>query len=211
MEFKTAKLSNGLEIVAEINDQTRSTALGFFVMTGGRDDSVPGISHFLEHMIFKGTKKRSALQVSYELGNLGVQANAYTAPENTVYYGSVITKYFSGYQELLSDMMRPSLVQEEFDTEKNVILEEVALYKDRPGFYLDELARSNYFQNHPLGISVLGSTETVSSITRDQMQSYFESRYSPTNMILCATGNINWEQFVPRSYGGFLTDQYMHD
>ncbi len=196
-----AVLSNGLQVIGETSEDNKSCAIGFFVNTGSRDESEPeaGISHFLEHMMFKGTKKRSALEVTYHLGNIGAQANAYTSDENTVYYAAIIPEYFEDMQELLSDMLRPSLVQEEFDTEKNVILEEIALYQDRPHFYLFENAISEYFAGHPSGNSVLGTTKSVSAITRDQMADYFERRYCPSNITLVATGKYDWDSFLQRA------------
>ena len=164
-------LSNGLTIVGEVNPNHKSCGLGYFVKTGARDETKEeaGISHFLEHMMFKGTAKRDALQVSFDLGNIGAQANAFTSEENTVYYSAIIPEYFEELHELLTDMLRPSLVQEEFDTEKKVILEEIALYQDRPHFYLYEHATAAFFGTHPLSQSVLGTTESVSALTNGQL------------------------------------------
>lgn len=191
-------LSNGLTIIGEVSPVHKSAGLGFFVKTGSRDESPEesGISHFLEHMVFKGTKKRSALDITFELGNIGAQANAFTSEENTVYYSAIIPEYFDTLQNLLSDMLRPALVQEEFDTEKKVILEEIALYQDRPNFYLYESASREFFEGHPAGNSVLGSEDSVSQISSEQMRSYFERRYTTSNIVLVASGNFNFEQFV---------------
>ena len=140
MDFKKYTLENNLTLLGEVNPHAKSVALGFFVKTGARDETadVSGVSHFLEHMMFKGTEKRSALDVTYDLGNLGAQANAFTSEENTVYYASVLPEYFEDTLELLSDMLRPSLSQEEYDVEKKVILEEIALYQDHPMHILFE-------------------------------------------------------------------------
>lgn len=191
-------LSNGLTILAESNPANVSAGIGFFVRTGARDetDRESGVSHFLEHMMFKGTPTRSALDINLELGNLGAQANAFTSEENTVYYATVIPEKFKAMQELLSDMMRPALDPEEFSMEKKVILEEIALYRDRPHFYLFERAFKDYFGSHPAGNSVLGSDESISAVTRDEMKSYFDRRYSPSNMVLVASGNFSVDQFV---------------
>ncbi len=191
-------LGNGLTVLGETNSSNVSCAIGYFVRTGARDETAAesGVSHFLEHMMFKGTPSRSALEINLELGNLGAQANAFTSEENTVYYASVIPESFRAMQELLSDMLRPSLDPGEFDMEKKVILEEIALYQDRPHFYLFENALKDYFGKHGAGNSVLGSHESVSAITQPQMVDYFRRRYSPSNMVLCATGNFNWDQFV---------------
>ena len=196
VEIKT--LSNGLQIIGEPNAAHKSAGIGYFVKTGARDETAveSGLSHFLEHMMFKGTATRSAIDINFALGNIGAQANAFTSEENTVYYAVVIPECFKEMQGLLSDMLRPALAQEEFDTEKNVILEEIALYQDRPQFYLFENASIDFFSGHPAGNSVLGSTESISAMTSTQMRSYFTRRYASNNIALVASGNFNWNEFV---------------
>lgn len=191
-------LANGLKLLGEYSPHNQSAAIGFFVRTGSRDEvgREAGVSHFLEHMMFKGTPTRSAIDITFQLGNIGAQANAFTSEENTVYYSVVVPEYFSKIQELLSDMMRPAMDPAEFATEKNVILEEIALYQDRPQFYLFETALEDYFAGHPAGNSVLGSTKSITEVTRDEMAQYFEKRYSPSNMVLVASGRFDWDQFV---------------
>jgi len=147
-------------------------------------------------MLFKGTPKRSALELTFDMGNIGAQANAFTSEENTVYYGAVLPEYVSSLQEILSDMMRPALRQEDFDTEKQVILEEIALYQDRPHFFLFENASKDFFASHPAGNSVLGSPESIRALTSGTMRDYFGRRYSPTNVALVAAGNFDWQTFV---------------
>jgi predicted Zn-dependent peptidase len=198
---KQHTLANGLHIIGEVNPNNKTCGLGFFVNTGARDELVreAGISHFLEHMLFKGTKKRNALQITFDMGAVGAQSNAYTSEENTVYYSSVIPEYMPDIQDILSDMMKPALDPDEFDMEKNVILEEISLYLDRPHFYLFENASRDFFGSHPAGNSVLGTLDSVSSISRDDMQAYFDRRYSPSNMVLVASGNFNWEDFIVRA------------
>lgn len=191
-------LSNGLTILAESNPANVSAGIGFFVRTGARDETPreSGVSHFLEHMMFKGTPTRSALDINLELGNLGAQANAFTSEENTVYYATVIPEKFKAMQELLSDMLRPALDPEEFSTEKKVILEEIALYRDKPHFYLFENAFKDYFGSHPAGNSVLGSDDSIAAVTRDEMKAYFDRRYSPSNIVLAASGNFSVDEFL---------------
>ncbi len=201
MKFFQHTLSNGLTLIGEQRKTAVSAAIGFFVRTGARDESeeVSGVSHFLEHMMFKGTEKRSALDITYEMGAIGAQANAYTSEETTVYYMAVLPEYFDTALELLSDMLRPSLDQKEFDVEKNVILEEIALYHDRPTHVLFEAAMRTFFGTHPAGNSVLGTIDSISALSRDQMQGYFDSRYAPNNLVLCATGDFNWDSFVEQA------------
>lgn len=194
-------LSNGLTIIGETNPAALSCGLGFFVKTGARDETQKesGVSHFLEHMLFKGTPKRSALQLTYDMGRIGAQSNAFTSEENTVYYAGVLPEYFADAQEILCDMLRPALDPEEFKTEKKVILEEIALYQDRPHYYLYENALREYFAGHPAGNSVLGSSDSISALTSGEMRAYFERRYAPNNMVLVASGNFKWEPFVERT------------
>ena len=159
VEFHT--LSTGLQPIGAVNKANKSASIGYFVKTCSRYESPveSGVSHFLEHMMFKGTPKRSALEITFELGNLGAQANAYTSEENTVYYATGLTKFFPAMQELLSDMLRPALDPQEFDVEKKVILEEIALYQDRPTFYFFEKALGEYVDSNPAGNYVLGTSE----------------------------------------------------
>ncbi|CAA9297592.1 MAG: hypothetical protein AVDCRST_MAG93-4370, partial [uncultured Chloroflexia bacterium] len=198
MRYDRHTLSNGLEIVGEHNPAAKSIALGFFARTGSRDETpnVAGVSHFLEHMMFKGTERRSAADVNREFDEMGANYNAFTNEENTVYYGAVLPEFQSQLLGLFGDMLRPSLRQDDFDTEKKVILEEIAMYQDRPRFTLFDLARETYHHGHPLGNSVLGSTESISALERDQMMTYFEHRYAPNNVTLVLTGNYDWEAAI---------------
>jgi len=191
-------LSNGLKLIGEVNPRSHAVALGYFVKTGSRDEpaELSGVSHFLEHMVFKGTIKRSALEISFALGDLAAQANAYTSDEQTVYYAAVLPEYFTDLHDLLTDMVRPSLPKEDFDMEKKVILEEIALYQDRPHFYLFENAQRDFFAGHSAGNSILGTTQSVSAISRDAMMGYHKERYTPDNMTLVASGNFEWDSFV---------------
>ncbi len=198
MRYDRHTLPNGLEIVGEYNPAAQSIALGFFTRTGSRDETpeVSGVSHFLEHMMFKGTDSRSAADVNREFDEMGANYNAFTSEENTVYYGAVLPEFQSQLLGLLGDMLRPSLRQDDFNTEKKVILEEIAMYKDRPHFTLFDLARETYHHGHPLGNSVLGSTESISALERDQMMTYFEHRYAPNNVTLVLTGNYDWDAAI---------------
>jgi predicted Zn-dependent peptidase len=199
--IKTATLKNGLTLVGEPNSHAKSLSLGFFVKTGGRDEveGESGLSHFLEHMMFKGTAKRSAEQVNFDLGNIGAQANAYTSEENTVYYASVLPEYFENLHEVLSDMLRPALDPKEFFMEQKVILEEIALYRDRPQFWFFQELLKDYYGQNPLGQPVLGTEASVSALTPEVMRSYFDRRYCPSNMVLSCAGDFNWDRFVELS------------
>ncbi len=198
MEFLSHILPNGLEIVAECNGAAYSTALGFFVRTGSRDetDAVAGVSHFLEHMAFKGTPRRSADDVNREFDEMGAHYNAFTNEENTVFYAAVLPEQQDRAVDLLADILRPSLRKDDFETEKQVILEEIQMYDDQPPFGADDKCRAIYFGPHALGRSVLGTAESVGALTAEQMLEYFQRRYSPGNIVLAGAGRIDFDALV---------------
>mgnify|MGYP000890769844 FL=1 len=150
MEFKQTQLENGLTILGEIKDSARSMAMGFFVRSGSRDETaeVAGVSHFLEHMMFKGTQRRTTLEVNLEFDQMGAKYNAFTSEENTVYYAAVLPEYQGRVLALWADLMRPALREEDFNTEKGVICEEIAMYKDMPHFEVMDRCRKLHFGEH---------------------------------------------------------------
>ena len=196
MEFKKKKLANGLVIIGEVNKSAKSAAVGFFVKTGSRDEGkqINGVSHFLEHMLFKGTERLSAFEVSAAFDRTGAQFNAFTSEENTVFYAAVLPEYLVEVTGLWIELMRPAMRDEDFNIEKDVIKEEIAMYKDLPSFDVMEKCRSLHFDGHPCGNSVLGSEESIDSLTAEQMRDYFRGRYAPNNMALAFAGNFDWEQ-----------------
>ena len=198
MEFLRQTLNNGLEVVAECHPQAYSAAVGFFVKTGSRDedDTNHGVSHFLEHMVFKGTATRSAADVNRELDEIGANSNAYTSEEQTVYFAAFLPEYQDRAVELLGDILRPALRPEDFQMEKQVILEEIAKYEDQPPFGAHEKCMAAHFGSHPLSRSVLGTAASVGALTRAQMRKYFRQRYSPRNMVLAGSGRIDFERLV---------------
>ncbi len=198
MKFSEATLPNGLEIIAECNPQAYSSAFGFFVKTGARDetDEVAGVSHFLEHMMFKGTAKRTSVEVNRDLDAMGSKSNAYTSEEQTVYYAALLPEYQESIVELLSDMLRPALRQEDFDIEKEVILKEINKYDNEPPFGAHEKVMAAFFGSHPLGRSILGTAESITALTSQQMRAYFQQRYSPKNIALVAAGNVDFPALV---------------
>lgn len=201
MKFHHACLDNGLQIIAECNPAAYSAALAFFVQTGSRDetDSLSGVSHFLEHMAFKGTARRSADDVNRELDEMGAQANAFTSEEQTVYHVTVLPEYQQQALDLLSDLMRPALRPADFDLEKQVILEEIAKYEDQPPFGAHEKSMAFHFQDHPLAHSVLGTLSSVSSLSPELMRRYVECRCVPNNMTLAAAGNIDFPSLLTQA------------
>ncbi len=198
LRFEQTTLGNGLEVIAECNEAAHSSALGFFVQTGARDetDDLSGVSHFLEHMMFKGTATRSAEDVNREFDEMGAHYNAFTSEENTVYYAAVLPEFQEQTVALLGDILRPALRDEDFNTEKQVILEEIKMYEDQPPFGADDKCRARFFGKHPLGRSVLGTAESVAALPVEAMRSYFARRYSPGNIILAAAGKIDFDALV---------------
>jgi predicted Zn-dependent peptidase len=198
LEFLSHKLPNGLEILAEVNPDAHSESVGFFVRTGSRDetDDVAGVSHFLEHMCFKGTPRRSADDVNREFDEIGAHYNAFTSEECTVYYASVLPEYQEASIDILADIMRPSLRQEDFDMEKKVILEEIQMYLDQPPFGMDDRIKELHLGKHPLAKSVLGTSTSITDLARDKMHQYFASRYSPGNVFVAAAGKVNFPALI---------------
>ena len=197
-EFRSTTLPNGLRIAAEVDSRSYSAAFGYFVRSGSRDevDAESGLSHFLEHMMFKGTAGRSAEDVNRELDELGGQSNAYTTEEITVYYSTVLPKFQDRLMDLLTDMMNPVLDEQEFETERQVILEEIAKYEDQPPFGAFERAMEVYFGPRSLGRRVLGTSESIRDMTVQRMRDYFRRRYRPENIVLAATGNVDFDGLV---------------
>jgi hypothetical protein len=147
-------------------------------------------------MVFKGSANRTAEQVNRDLDDLSASSNAFTSEEQTVYYATTLPEEQENIVELLADIMRPVLRQDDFDTEKQVILEEIAKYDDQPPYGAHEKCMAAFFGDHPLGKSILGTTDSVGGLKRDQMLGYFEQRYSPKNMVLSAAGNVDFDALV---------------
>jgi predicted Zn-dependent peptidase len=198
LPFHSQLLDNGLQIIAETSPSARSVALGFFVRTGARDETseVSGVTHFLEHMVFKGTPRRSALEVNADFDRIGAQYNAFTSEEHTVFYAAILPEYLPRAVDILADILRPSLRGEDFDMEKKVIIEEIGMYDDQPMWSAYDNAKRAYFGDHPLGQSILGTAATVGALTREQMHTYFQRRYVPSNITVVAAGNFDWPALV---------------
>jgi predicted Zn-dependent peptidase len=198
LQFQHHQLANGLDIVAEANPDSHSLAAGLFVKTGARDEnaSIHGVSHFLEHMMFKGSAKYTWEDVNRIFDELGARYNAFTSQEMTAYYLNVLPEFTERGIEHLSHLFRPALRVTDFDTEKKVILEEIAMYLDDPGHRLYEKLMEVHFGNHPLSLSVLGTTDSITKLARDQMAEYFRARYGPGNMVLAVTGRLEFDRIV---------------
>lgn len=197
--FYTYQLDNGLQILGQRMPELESVSTCFFVRTGSRDEHDPalyGVSHFLEHMVFKGTAKRPSEEIDLEFNRIGAENNAFTSYEETVYYARVLQEYLPRALDLLSDMMRPKLDAQEFDMERNVILEEIARSEDVPSSQAFWELSKAFFAGTSLGHDVLGTKGSISAMTVEQMRAYHDRRYAANNMILAVAGNFEWEQVL---------------
>ncbi len=208
MPFHSHRLDNSLQIIGETSPAARSVAIGFFVRTGSRDETpeVSGVTHFLEHMIFKGSERRSYLDVNRDFDRIGAHYNAFTSEETTVFYAAILPEYLPQAVDLLADILRPSLRVADFEMEKNVIIEEIAMYDDQPMWSAYDHAKRIYFADHPLGNSILGTADSIKALKRDQMYEYFARRYVAPNITVSAAGNFDWDglvRLVEQTCGGW--------
>lgn len=189
----THTLKNGIRIVAEQIPYVRSIALGIWIGAGSERESKPinGISHFMEHMLFKGTTTRTARQIAEGFDQFGGQVNAFTSKELTCYYAKVLDQHFEMSLDLLSDMFLHSAFDEqEMEKEKKVVLEEIAMVEDTPDDLIHDLLSEISFSTHSLGYPVIGTMDNVSSFTREQLLTYQKQYYNPHNVVIALAGNL---------------------
>ncbi|HZA40851.1 MAG TPA: pitrilysin family protein [Actinomycetota bacterium] len=199
--FERTTLDSGATIVTERMSEVRSVSAGFWFDVGSRDEPDPlaGTSHFLEHLLFKGTPSRSAKDIADAFDAVGGDVNAFTGKEYTCYYSRVLDADLPMALDVLSDMIINSLIEPvEFDSERRVILEEIAMHEDAPDELVHDLFYRSMWNGHPLGRPVLGFNETISAVQRDQVAEYWRQRYSPANLVVAAAGNLNHDELVAR-------------
>ncbi len=197
--FYTHRLPNGLQIVGQPMPDFELVAVSYFVHTGSRDEQDPkiaGVSHFLEHMVFKGTKTLDWQEITLAFNKIGAELNAFTSHEATVFYARVLGEYLDRAVGLLSDMMYPRLDESDFTTEKEVIVNEIARSEDQPYNIAYRRLMQTYFGEHALGHDVLGSAESIRNMKIEDMRNYWKSRYAANNLILAVAGNFDWEHIV---------------
>ena len=193
MQYKKIVLPNGLRIVVEEIPYVQSASIGVWIGAGTRNEQQEsnGISHFIEHMAFKGTRRRSARDIAEEIDNVGGQLNAFTGKECTCYYVKVLNSYLELAFDILSDMLFCSEFSDlEIDKEKNVIYEEINMYEDNPEEMVHDIYASNVFKGHPLGLPVLGDCKTVKGIKRMDILEYLKVNYRPGNTVLSVAGSV---------------------
>jgi predicted Zn-dependent peptidase len=192
-------LPNGVRVVTEKIDYVQSASIGIWVGVGARDEStsVRGISHVIEHMLFKGTEKRNAQQIADEIDNVGGFLNAFTDKEYTCYYSKVLSEYIDVAIDVLSDMFLNSIIDPaELARETNVILEEIKRHEDQPDDLVHDIFYETIWPGHALGKPVIGTVETVSSFKRDNLFKYMHKRYTPDTIVVSAAGNLDHQQIV---------------
>lgn len=192
-------LPGGLRVVTETLPTVRSATFGIWVGVGSRDETpaLNGATHYLEHLLFKGTARRSALDISSALDGVGGEMNAFTAKEYTCYYARVLDNDLPLAVDIVSDMLTGSLIRpEDVDSERGVVLEEIAMTEDDPGDQVHDLFASAMLGDSPLGRPVLGTVETVNALTRDRIAGFYRRRYRPEHLVVAAAGNIDHARVV---------------
>lgn len=197
--YKKSILPNGIRVLTERMENVRSVSLGFWVRLGSRDEqpSLRGGTHFLEHLLFKGTPNYTAVDISKAFDSRGADLNAFSSKETTCYYTRLLDEHLPTGIEILSDMLQnPLLKKEDIDSERNVILEEIGLHEDTPDDVIHDLFLETLWPEHPLGKPVIGTRETVSSMSRDQLQEFYMNSYAPDHIVVSAAGDIEHDKLV---------------
>jgi predicted Zn-dependent peptidase len=200
-------LPNGLVVITEPMDHVHSVSVGAWVRFGSRREpaDLNGISHFIEHMVFKGTRRRTAEDIAREVDSIGGMLDAFTAKEMVCFNTRVLDEHLPRAFDVLADMLlEPKFAQEDIDREKSVVLEEIRMTQDNPEDLVHELFTQNFWSSHALGRPILGTPEIVSAFTREKLQSWFHERYAPDNLIITAAGHHTHAQLVD-----FVAERFM--
>jgi predicted Zn-dependent peptidase len=214
--IKKYTCQNGVRIVFENIPTVRSVAIGIWIGTGSRNENLKnnGVSHFLEHMFFKGTKTRSAREIAESFDSIGGQVNAFTSKEYTCYYAKVLDDHAGYALDVLADMFFHSTFdEEELKKEKNVVYEEIKMYEDTPDDIVHDVLSRATFGTHPLGYPILGTEETLASFNGDTLREYMNGHYTPENVVISVAGNVS-EAFiheVEKLFGAFETSSGKSD
>jgi len=193
-------LPSGLTILTETLPYVRSVALGYYLRSGSAVESIEhgGASHFLEHLVFKGTANRSTTEIAQVIDILGGDVDAFTGKEYTSFYAHVLDEQVDTALELLTDIVTsPRFTDEDLEMERSVILEEIKMVEDTPDDLVHEIFVTAFWPDHPLGRPILGTEETVNRLQRLQIEAHYAETFHPTNLIFCASGNVKAEQIVP--------------
>lgn len=208
--YKKSILDNGVRVITKRISQLQSVAIGIWIKAGGRHEGAgnKGISHYLEHLLFKGTKKYSCHQIKELIEGVGGSLNAFTAEEVTCYLVKLPSRHFSAGMDILSDMViNPQLPADEVEKERTVILEEIKMYKDLPQSYVYELLDQLLWPNQPLGMGVIGFSQTVQALTRNDLHEYQKKHYTASNIVISVVGNCKHTDVVKRIKKNFSVMQ----
>ncbi|MDP9797068.1 putative Zn-dependent peptidase [Catenuloplanes nepalensis] len=192
-------LPSGLRIVTESIPTVRSVSIGIWAAIGSRDETpeFSGASHFLEHLLFKGTERRTAMDISAEIEAVGGETNAFTAKEYTCYYARVLDENLPLAVDVLCDLAANSLLAEaDVETERGVILEEIAMHDDEPGDQVHDIFTELIYGDHPLGQLISGTEQTIGAMTRAQIETFYRERYTAPHLVIAAAGNLDHDAIV---------------
>ena len=198
-DIRTTTLPNGIKVITEAMSHVRSVSVGVWVGTGSRRETAEqnGISHFIEHMLFKGTANRSAEDIARSVDSLGGNLDAFTSKEMVCYNTKVLDEHLPIAMDVLSDLvLNPLFREEDIEKEKGVILEEIKMDADNPDYLVHEIFTSNFWKDHPLGKPILGTKETVKKFTQSTVRDYYQEIYTPENMLVTAAGNLTHDRLV---------------
>src|SRR5712692_10320724 len=198
-DIETTTLPNGVRVISETMAHVRSVSVGLWVGIGSRRESPEqnGLSHFIEHMVFKGTTKRSAEDIARSVDSIGGNLDAFTSKEMVCFNAKVLDEHLPLAFDVLSDLvLNPLFREEDMAKEKSVILEELKMDEDNPDYLVHEIFSSNFWKDHPLGKPILGTRETVKRFERQMIETYFLTSYSPANLVLTAAGNLTHKVLV---------------
>ncbi|MFQ3548175.1 MAG: pitrilysin family protein [Armatimonadota bacterium] len=192
-------LNNGIRVLTEKVGYVESVSIGIWVVVGSRDEDAKsnGISHFCEHLFFKGTEKRSAAQIADEMDCMGAHLNAFTDKEFTCFYVKALREYIHQAMDIMSDMILNSVFDKtEIEREKNVVIEEIKRHDDTPEDQVHDIVAQTLWKDHPLGRSVIGTTDVISNINRETIVNYINRYYRPNSIVIAAAGNLEHQEIV---------------
>ena len=204
--YRKGSLPNGIRVVTERMDHVRSVAVGVWVETGSRHEAENrcGMSHLIEHLVFKGTATRSAEQIARTMDSVGGQMDAFTTKEHTCFYVQVLDEHLPLAVDLLTDiLLHPVFDAEELEREKSVVLQEIKMVEDTPDDLIHDLFAAQLWEGHPLGRPILGTREAVNSYDRDAVLSHFGAEYVPPRIMIAVAGNVTHDRVVDLFGGGF--------
>src|SRR5881392_618519 len=196
-EHQLTELDSGVRVVTEAMPSVRSIALGMFIGTGSRNEAPvqAGVSHFLEHLLFKGTDRFSSVEIDQIFDGMGAEVNAGTGKETTSVYSRFLDQHFERAFDVMSDMvLRPAYP--DIDSERQVVIEEIAMYEDEPSDKVHDVLAQAVFGDHPLGRPVIGRADVIANVPVPDIAAYHDERYGPRNLVLAAAGNVDHEQLT---------------